>query len=218
MQFRCSYIQTFQLTTSRRGRLYGCGSVSESRHFNSLPHAEVDDCVKSIHQSRGHFNSLPHAEVDVASCQLHFWIMSFQLTTSRRGRHNSGLHFCVYFLFQLTTSRRGRPSAKLRITIWQIFQLTTSRRGRPAWIRNSSRTCYFNSLPHAEVDNDGDSLQDVFEAFQLTTSRRGRPLRHFLAMTGRINFNSLPHAEVDRPCRCILCNLLNISTHYLTQR
>ena len=54
--------------------------------------------------------------------------------------------------FQLTTSRRGR---QIRLsTLWatEIFQLTTSRRGRrPAPIVQTKEQ-YFNSLPHAEVD------------------------------------------------------------------
>ena len=78
---------------------------------------------------------------------------------------------------------------------------------------------YFNSLPHAEVDEKLEIISGHHRVFQLTTSRRVRrnatitllPLdkfqlttsrrgRRFLFLTTKtavFYFNSLPHAEVD---------------------
>ena len=56
---------TFQLTTSHRGRreqvLY---TPYLARHFNSLPHTEVDLPPPLLLPFRINFNSLPHTEVD----------------------------------------------------------------------------------------------------------------------------------------------------------
>ena len=60
MQFACS----FQLTTSRKGRLTGAQSTKTISHFNSLPHAKVDG-----QRGKGKFT-----------------VLTFQLTTSRKGR------------------------------------------------------------------------------------------------------------------------------------
>ena len=55
----------FQLTTSRRGRHWnGPVEYPGLRHFNSLPHAEVDGETNNGKGARQNFNSLPHAEVD----------------------------------------------------------------------------------------------------------------------------------------------------------
>ena len=54
---------------------------------------------------------------------------------------------------------------------------------------------YFNSLPHAEVDEKNAVELCDADLFQLTTSRRGR---HFLIIS--------------------TCLTFLISTHYLTQR
>ena len=95
-----------------------------------------------------YFNSLPHAEANKI-----LKVIVFQLTTSRRGRQLSAIAGSSCTLFQLTTSRRGRPFAALLIPCSSL---------------------YFNSLPHAEVD-------DVEAP----------------GVEGSTYFNSLPHAEVD---------------------
>ena len=80
-----------------------------------------------------------------------------------------------------------------------IFQLTTSRRGRPfrdhVWF---SAVKYFNSLPHAEVDDVLAQASSSANTFQLTTSRRGRRARFAVEKQKPVYFNSLPHAEVDQ--------------------
>ena len=56
--------------------------------------------------------------------------MAFQLTTSRRGRHAFTMNCHITMKFQLTTSRRGRLCPSSKFTLFTMFQLTTSRRGR----------------------------------------------------------------------------------------
>ena len=55
---------------------------------------------------------------------------------------------------------------------------------------------YFNSLPHAEVDDKAQQAYNDAVSFQLTTSRRGRQ-RSICNAVLEGHFNSLPHAEVD---------------------
>ena len=100
-----------------------------------------------------HFNSLPHAEVDAARVADNMIGLAFQLTTSRRGRPEASNAAATLEIFQLTTSRRGRPECGIRI----FYQYS-----------------YFNSLPHAEVDERDKGFVAYTEIFQLTTSRRGR--------------------------------------------
>ena len=55
-----------------------------------------------------HFNSRPHEEVDLKVFETPSIRGLFQLTTSRRGRHDDAVAKYGLILFQLTTSRRGR--------------------------------------------------------------------------------------------------------------
>ena len=55
-------------------------------HFNSRPHEEVDFLQSMIFARNQHFNSRPHEEVDSISFTTSLYSMTFQLTTSRRGR------------------------------------------------------------------------------------------------------------------------------------
>ena len=80
-------VQTFQLTTSRRGRLVSArNGTGRNEYFNSLPHAEVDTESRKTDRVLLYFNSLPHAEVDAGSERMKQTAHIFQLTTSRRGR------------------------------------------------------------------------------------------------------------------------------------
>ncbi len=77
---------TFQLTTSRRGRL--CNTVISHlvRSFNSRPHAEVDCCCDN---RAGQADILSTHDLTQRSTMCHHFPappMIFQLTTSRRGR------------------------------------------------------------------------------------------------------------------------------------
>ena len=119
---------TFQLTTSRRGRLEKHTKTVPPTYFNSRPHKEVDQEIASeptLHHISTHdltkrstaraqfksscthnFNSRPHEEVDVS-----------------RRRHRSQL------LFQLTTSQGGRLSWwKIKYTICTISTHDLARR------------------------------------------------------------------------------------------
>ena len=64
---------------------------------------------KTVHP---YFNSLPHAEVDECSPGRYHRNLLFQLTTSRRGRLKSGKHTIIHGIFQLTTSRRGEQNSQ----------------------------------------------------------------------------------------------------------
>ncbi len=164
--------------------------------------------------------------------------------------------------FQLTTSRRGRPPCPSSSQSPFSFQLTTSRRGRrweallPRWWN-----LHFNSRPHEEVDvcplkflvgHSAISTHDltkrstfngcvpfayVFISTHDLTKRSTRD-RYDSAIYKHISthdltkrstfsrpaqrlsflyFNSRPHEEVDlRPQNC--CQLFCISTHDLTKR
>ena len=171
-------------------------SPSPEGSFNSRPHAEVDfhaiyycSCFHlSTHDLTQRstftgttfcnygkpFNSRPHAEVDVSEMVTFNGAMTFQLTTSRRGRRMTWDGRRYGLIFQLTTSRRGRHSLPGSLPPFRNFQLTTSRRGR---------------LGKPAVFARGIT-------FQLTTSRRGRPVNQQIADM-QTAFNSRPHAEVD---------------------
>ena len=101
----------------------------------------------------------------------------FQLTTSRRGRRlNAPVHNLPVSTFQLTTSRRGR-----RIRLGYSFSLSYFNSLPHAEVDQKlqmlqQRWKYFNSLPHAEVDAEYDVISSGASKFQLTTSRRGRLL------------------------------------------
>ena len=189
--------ETFQLTTSRRGRRHwynhsgirlNISTHDLTKRSTGMPE-QVLDCSK-------HFNSRPHEEVDSNSQYLCVLTYIFQLTTSRRGRPAEGYAKKNIQKFQLTTSRRGRPVTGLTRMMMNTFQLTTSRRGRQKCIMMDTITIhYFNSRPHEEVDDSTvDNAKDKYisthdltkrstediakldtrATFQLTTSRRGR--------------------------------------------
>ena len=125
--------------------------------------------------------------------QLH--IISFQLTTSRRGR----LRYFVRTkrLINISThdlTKRSTFIAHAPTMLCELFQLTTSRRGRQKEWKQYMDTVNFNSRPHEEVDKLSSS------SFLL-----------------KIYFNSRPHEEVDWNycCRVVI---FYISTHDLTKR
>ena len=101
--------KTFQLTTSRRGRLV---TVRCTTRLYGL----------STHDLTKRSTIIPDMLPDMSTL--------FQLTTSRRGRPQCGGLADGMDDFQLTTSRRGRPLQDYDACISRSFQLTTSRRGR----------------------------------------------------------------------------------------
>ena len=162
----------FQLTTSQGGRLIRSVNTANCLYFNSRPHEEVDrirlfQTVESIISTH-----------DLAKRSTRYLCrfsssITFQLTTSRRGRRSSPLtSSCTqyfnsrpheevdYVIFKRgqqsgisTHDLTKRSTSTNQAVLPQVpFQLTTSRRGR------LQKVC--------------DAL-DAF-IFQLTTSRRGR--------------------------------------------
>ena len=91
------------------------------------------------------FNSRPHEEVDLLVFYHPFPIFFFQLTTSRRGRRDSGHALVCDTNFQLTTSRRGRRGTAL----------------------SRKYLLPFNSRPHEEVDSKYPQLSRIFASAML---------------------------------------------------
>ena len=82
---------------------------------------------------------------------------------------------CRNITFQLTTSRRGRRYW-IDIIIYDLIISThdlTKRSTILDWYHHI-RSYYFNSRPHEEVDDTGLISSYTILLFQLTTSRRGR--------------------------------------------
>ena len=119
----------FQLTTSRRGRLVV--EITERRrgYFNSRPHEEVDVMVYSFPGNRD-ISTHDLTKRSTAFSQHFSMLNPFQLTTSRRGRHD----FVPTFRMakEISTHDLTKRSTKhfREGHHVKVFQLTTSRRGR----------------------------------------------------------------------------------------
>ena len=134
-------------------------AVRDHRHFNSLPHAEVDADTFARNRCLYYFNSLPHAEVDQWNSSCLHDAFKFQLTTSRRGRPAVHMQYRLLLYFNsLPHAEVDGKEASFFISI--IFQLTTSRRGRRLSCQSVANMEYFNSLPHAEVDGVSRALKN----------------------------------------------------------
>ena len=144
----------------------------------------------------------------------------------------------ISVIFQLTTSRRGRHNRAVSVPVNSNFNSLPHAEVDHITSVTLLIHHYFNSLPHAEVDSSAWRWLYGQRIFQLTTSRRGRRDNRSAWMLLE-HFNSLPHAEVDCDCGCQLACLIHfnslphaevdpecgytmpiffISTHYLTQR
>ena len=211
--------ETFQLTTSRRGRHY---RRSQSHIPISISTHDLTKRSTAI---------FPPIKTNGA----------FQLTTSRRGRpwawskwgalgeistHDltkrstspQPPYLRILLVFQLTTSRRGRLWYHAISSASVTFQLTTSRRGRQRLRSNYNQTTAISThdLTKRSTVTESGSRQKSYK-FQLTTSRRGRPSPSMQAdhtyifqlttsrrgrrkLVARWNlwnyFNSRPHEEV----------------------
>ena len=207
--------------------------------FNSRPHEEVDEDLKSIKPDLQMFQLTTSRRGRPANGRYQILVSSFQLTTSRRGR----LRFrqpdkLPDSMFQLTTSRRGRRFFFQFLTYLFMFQLTTSRRGR----RSSEPVRFVHSgvsthdlTKRSTISSSSAQIMrfvsthdltkrstfmivflDSFIMFQLTTSRRGRHLWRFVIFVLN-RFNSRPHEEVDF-LRCHEAHCAVVSTHDLTKR
>ena len=142
--------------------------------FNSRPHAEVDEPLAGSDDMPGPFNSRPHAEVDSFFQTGHFYILTFQLTTSRRGRRLSVQDK------RPISSFNSRPHAEVDISLYflqSIIALSThdlTQRSTNLVAHELKFKWPFNSRPHAEVDDRNLPTIMNWKIFQLTTSRRGR--------------------------------------------
>ena len=80
--------ETFQLTTSRRGRLCYLQARTTKRYFNSRPHEEVD-FIYGMEFVVMYISTHDLTKRSTSTNQAVLPQVPFQLTTSRRGRHSS---------------------------------------------------------------------------------------------------------------------------------
>ena len=140
----------FQLTTSQGGRRTSekIKSIMDYISTHDLARRSTLAIVRD-EQVCYYFNSRPHKEVDTQKIDVQRQTITFQLTTSRRGRPDASFIFAQYSSFQLTTSRRGRREKNTAMTEWNPFQLTTSRGDRLEPTSLPLAMCdHFNSRPH----------------------------------------------------------------------
>ena len=122
-----------------------------------------------------YFNSRPHEEVDLADRTFGIKVKNISTHDLTRRSTYVSSKSTEPGTFQLTTSRGGR-----HLTMDEgyeagfTFQLTTSRGGRPNPLPMQALICYFNSRPHEEVDKTLQTEGALAYLFQLTTSRGGR--------------------------------------------
>ena len=100
----------FQLTTSQGGRRTSekIKSIMDYISTHDLARRSTLAIVRD-EQVCYYFNSRPHKEVDTQKIDVQRQTITFQLTTSRRGRPDASFIFAQYSSFQLTTSQKGRP-------------------------------------------------------------------------------------------------------------
>ena len=168
--------ETFQLTTSRRGRRHwynhsgirlNISTHDLTKRSTGMPE-QVLDCSK-------HFNSRPHEEVDSNSQYLCVLTYIFQLTTSRRGRLELTVFMCTYIhisthdLTKRSTCGRVCQEKHTEISTHDLTKRSTSDRSD----KNDDEYISTHDLTKrsTEVHNDGHYHNSLF---QLTTSRRGR--------------------------------------------
>ncbi len=184
------------------------------------------------------FNSRPHAEVDSARSESKDLNSSFQLTTSRRGRHrnfrcmdhggsfNSRPHaevdtgysivshpkiLSTHDLTQRSTSTASFGHAESYLSTHDLTQRSTQ-----------STVSRLRTMPFQLTTSRRGRLQMAFamalgKVFQLTTSRRGRLVLHVLHATHKIF-----QLTTSRRGRLAIipdhADLIDLSTHDLTQR
>ena len=166
---------TFQLTTSRRGRLRKAKTFLESKLFQLTT------------SRRGR----------LLICSSTRFDGMFQLTTSRRGRLRKAKTFLESKLFQLTTSRRGRrkePPGGAQ----QPERFNSRPHEEVDWQvrKNTCKHIRFNSRPHEEVDCQTWFLLSFLVCFN---SRPHEEVDCLLSssIAAMYRFNSRPHEEVD---------------------
>ena len=165
--------------------------------------------------------------------------MTFQLTTSRRGRRkhyfidtpleilsthdltqrSTYFSFVCYSFSHLSTHDLTQRSTCKRLIVgeFNIFQLTTSRRGRPICFPYSAFLLIFQ-LTTSRRGRLGNTLIMIsFYTFQLTTSRRGRPDGAAVWFVDReLSTHDLTQRSTGAPAG--KQRAYDLSTHDLTQR
>ena len=143
--------------------------------FNSRPRKKVDDGALCDDRSTDTISTLDLAKRSTRYLCRFSSSISFQLTTSRRGRHRFLPSLLRQPYFNSRPHEEVDKMAARSLTKFLAFQLTTSRRGRH----------YRRSQSHIPISISTHDLTKrstaIFPpiktngAFQLTTSRRGRP-------------------------------------------
>ena len=180
-------LPAFQLTTSRGGRLWFVNRNCFS-NFISTHDLTRRSTFRSM-SSRSywiHFNSRPHEEVDDQRRRRPVQHFHFN---SRPHEEVDFFNLCFLFrwsIFQLTTSRGGRQS---RNHVWNssiVFQLTTSRGGRQPFqvLKGSKEVFQLTTSRGGRLNQSGDPK--YLKLFQLTTSRGGRQSQWILSVSAYI--------------------------------
>ena len=186
----------FQLTTSQGGRLIRSVNTANCLYFNSRPHEEVDrirlfQTVESIISTH-----------DLAKRSTRYLCrfsssITFQLTTSRRGRRSSPLtSSCTQYFNSRPHEEVDRWSSSVSM-VERLFQLTTSRRGRHVFLPKVDGRGIISTHDLTKRSTKVIAKNTFAIKFQLTTSRRGRPQK-FPFKNNKGYFNSRPHEEVDQ--------------------
>ncbi len=194
MPYLPSFSDSFQLTTSRRGRriqdfplvrIHGLSTHDLTQRSTTLMPAIRDITSLSTHDLTQRSTKMPHFSISGGFLSTHD-------LTQRSTRLPAGtVCACGLSTHDLTQRSTCRCDITRKV---HGFQLTTSRRGRRKTCVGIDWTKPFNSRPHAEVDDRG----------------------LFMVLFYR-SFNSRPHAEVDIASN-FLINCCFLSTHDLTQR
>ena len=145
-----------------------------------------------------------------------FFLLIFQLTSSRGGWLDNSEISLPSSIFQLTSSRGGWLTLFLYLMRCLIFQLTSSRGGWQTTQSQPMASKNFNSHPHEEDDNAYVFYSTMF--FISTHILTRRMTEHgFIRAKNHWHFNSHPHEEDDIAVITIV-GIGNISTHILTRR
>ena len=211
---RSAIISTLDLakrSTDASGR-----SRSALLYFNSRPREEVDR-IRLFQTVESIISTLDLAKRSTRYLCRFSSSISFQLTTSRRGRHRFLPSLLRQPYFNSRPHEEVDKMAARSLTKFLAFQLTTSRRGRH----------YRRSQSHIPISISTHDLTKrstaIFPpiktngAFQLTTSRRGRQrLRSNYNQTTAISTHDLTKRSTTRDTTQNYYN--SISTHDLTKR
>ena len=122
---------TFQLTTSRRGRLHGRNSNHHVPTISTHDLTKRSTCRVAAIDHNCYFNSRPRKEVDFLGGKLSTPSVPFQLTTSQGGRHQQD-EIKNWYLKDFNSRPRKEVDHNL------LFRIRLS--------------LYFNSRPRKEVD------------------------------------------------------------------